>query len=105
MASNLPEITAEERAAALEKARAARAARAAAKADIKAGKVTVAEAVAKAADDPVYGRMTVKALLMSAPGFGRAKTAKAMEAIGISENRRVAGMGARQREAVLALFE
>lgn len=96
----LPNLSDSDRQAALKKAAEARAKRAAVRADIKSGKLGFAE-VLKRADDPIVARMKVSALLESLPGFGKAKAARVMEELEISESRRVQGLGARQREMLL----
>lgn len=96
----LPNLSDADRAAALKKAAEARAKRAALRADIKSGKIGFA-AVMKKADDPIVARLKVSALLESLPGFGKAKAARIMEELEISESRRVQGLGARQREQLL----
>ncbi len=95
----LPQLTAEQRAAALEKAAAARHARAELRENIKNGKVSLEEVLNS--DDPVASRMKVSNLIESLPGYGKAKTAKIMEELGISATRRVQGLGVRQREQLL----
>ena len=102
-ANTTPELTKEERAAALAKAAKARTERAALKDDIKAGKVSVAEVLDMEGD--VARRMKVKDLICSVPGYGEAKAAKLMDRIGIAESSRVQGLGIRQREALLAALE
>lgn len=52
--------------------------------------------------DESVGKMKVLAVLESLPGLGKVKARRLMEEIGISETRRVQGLGAKQREA---LFE
>jgi|SRR5674476_701563 len=96
----LPNLSEADRQAALKKAAEARAKRAAVRADIKAGKLSFAE-VMKRANDPIVARLKVSALLQSLPGFGKAKAARVMEELEISESRRVQGLGARQREMLL----
>jgi hypothetical protein len=96
----LPQLTPAQRTAALEKAAAARQARAKLREEIKSGKTTFA-AVMKDAANPVVARMKVTTLLESLPGFGKAKAAKIMAELEISESRRVQGLGARQREQLL----
>jgi hypothetical protein len=96
----LPNLSEADRQAALKKAAEARAKRAAVRAEIKAGKLGFA-AVLKRADDPIVARMKVSALLESLPGFGKAKAARVMDELQISESRRVQGLGARQREMLL----
>mgnify|MGYP000864558532 FL=1 len=55
-----------------------------------------------ASDDPIAQRLKVSALIESLPGYGKAKAAKIMGELGISDTRRVKGLGARQREQLLA---
>ena len=98
--TNLPSLTSEQRAEALKKAAAARYARAALRDDIKAGKVTLEQVFEM--DDDVARRMKVSALIEAMPGYGKAKAAKIMEELGISESRRIQGLGIRQREQLLA---
>ena len=97
----LPQLTDEQRKAALEKAAQARHARAELRANIKSGKVTLEEVLDS--DDPIANRMKVSALIESLPGYGKAKATKIMDELGISASRRVKGLGARQREQLLAV--
>jgi hypothetical protein len=96
----LPQLTPAQRTAALEKAAAARQARAKLREQIKKGDKSFAD-VMKDASNPVVARMKVTTLLESLPGFGKAKAAKIMSELEISESRRVQGLGARQREQLL----
>jgi hypothetical protein len=96
----LPNLSEADRQAALKKAAEARAKRAAVRAEIKSGSLSFAD-VMKRADDPIVARMKVSALLESLPGFGKAKAAKVMEELAISDSRRVQGLGARQREMLM----
>ncbi len=100
----LPNLTPEQRAAALEKASAARQRRAELKRELKDGNVKLSEVVAMAKDDEVVGKLRVSALLSSLPGIGVAKSKQIMEDVGISESRRVAGLGPHQREALVRQF-
>jgi hypothetical protein len=96
----LPNLSDADRKVALQKAAEARQKRAALRADIKAGKQSFA-AVMKKSDDPIVARMKVSTLLESLPGFGKAKAAKIMSELEISESRRVQGLGARQRAMLM----
>ena len=96
----LPQLTPEQRADALKKAAKARQERAKLREEIKSGKISFAQVMKKSAD-PVVARMRVATLLESLPGFGKAKAAKIMAELEISESRRVQGLGARQREQLL----
>ena len=95
----LPQLSAEDRQKYLKKAEAARRARAKLREDIKSGKVSLQEVFDM--DDDVAKRMKVSILIESMPGYGKAKAAKIMEELEISESRRVQGLGVRQREALL----
>ncbi len=95
----LPQLTDEQRKAALEKAAQARHERAELREKIKSGKVSL-ESVLDS-DDPIAARMKVSALIESLPGYGKAKAAKIMDELGISATRRVKGLGARQREQLI----
>ena len=95
----LPQLTDEQRKAALEKAAAARHARAELREKIKNGDVTLEEVLDS--DDPIASRLKVSALIESLPGYGKDKAAKVMNELGISATRRVKGLGARQREQLI----
>ena len=96
----LPDLTDEQRQAALKKAAEARQKRAELRAKIKSGDMSFADVMAQS-DDPIVARMKVSTLLESLPGYGKAKAAKIMELVDITESRRVQGLGARQREALM----
>ena len=95
----LPQLTDEQRKAALEKAAKARHERAELREKIKSGKVSL-ESVLES-DDPIASRMKVSTLIESLPGYGKVKAAKIMDELGISASRRVKGLGARQREQLV----
>ena len=96
-----PALNPEQRAAALAKAAEARAARAELKNKLKMGTMTVSEALAKADTDDVVGKLKVVNMLESLPGVGKVKARRLMEEIGIADTRRVRGLGAQQRQALL----
>lgn len=95
----LPQLTDEQRKAALEKAAQARHERAELREKIKKGEVSLQEVLES--DDPIASRMKVSALIESLPGYGKAKATRIMDELGISSTRRVKGLGARQREQLL----
>jgi len=99
--ANPPALTPEQRAAALQKAAEARAARAELKEKLKMGSVTLSDALAKADRNDVIGKLKVVAMLESLPGVGKVKARRIMEDIGISESRRVRGLGPQQRLSLL----
>jgi hypothetical protein len=101
---NPPALSEEQRAAALEKAAEARRVRAELKERLKMGSITLSEVFEKAEADDVVGKLKVLALLESLPGVGKVKARRKMDEIGISDTRRVRGLGEQQRKALLAEF-
>jgi hypothetical protein len=95
-----PSLSPEQRAAALEKAKEARAARAEVKARLKMGSLSLADALQSG--DANIGKLKVVSLLESLPGVGKVKARKVMDDVGIADNRRVQGLGAQQRQALLS---
>lgn len=96
----IPQLSAEDRAQALEKAKAARIKRAQVREDLKNEKIALADVIAMK-DDPVVGRMKVSALIETMPGYGKARAEKLMKELQIAESRRLRGLGERQTEALL----
>ncbi len=96
-----PTMTPEQRAAALEKARVVRAKRSEITNKLAMGLTTPAE-VLDQIDDPIIGRMKVKAFVNALPGFGKVKTEKLMEELGIPAERRLQGLGSNQMAALKA---
>ena len=94
-------MTPEQRAAALEKARVVRAKRSEITNKLAMGLTTPAE-VLDQIDDPIIGRMKVKAFVNALPGFGKVKTEKLMEELGIPAERRLQGLGSNQMAALKA---
>jgi transposase len=101
----LPQLTEEQRAAALEKAAAARRTRAELKDRLKRGGTTLKEVLTQSDSDEVLGKMKVSALLEAMPGVGKVRAAQIMERLEIAPSRRLRGLGDRQRRALLADFE
>lgn len=97
-----PSLSADQRQAALEKAAQARRARAELKEKLKMGSLSLAELLRQADTDEIVGKMKVLAVLESLPGLGKVKARRVMEEVGISETRRLHGLGEQQRKK---LFE
>ena len=97
-----PSLSPEQRQAALEKAAAARRQRAELKEKLKMGSLTLKELLDQSNNDEIVGKMKVLAVLESLPGLGKVKARRLMDDIGISETRRVQGLGEQQRRK---LFE
>ena len=100
----LPELTPAQRAAALEKAAAARRTRAAVKHRLKYSAGSLSEVIDAGKTDDVIGKMRVSALLESLPGIGRVRARQVMAEIGISESRRVRGLGTNQIAALVEKY-
>lgn len=100
----LPPLTPEQRAAALEKAAAARRERAEVKNRLKHSGASLSEVVREGQKNDVIGKMKVSALLESLPGVGKVRAKQIMERLSISETRRVRGLGANQIAALVERF-
>jgi DNA uptake protein ComE-like DNA-binding protein len=94
-----PQLSPEQRTAALAKAAEARTARAELKNRLKLGSLSLKEALDS--NDATVGKLKVVSLLESLPGVGKVKARKIMEDIGIAENRRVQGLGQQQKATLL----
>jgi signal recognition particle GTPase len=99
-----PQLSDEQRQAALAKAAEARRARAELKEKLKMGSLTLKELLDQSEADDIVGKMKVVAVLESLPGVGKVKARRTMEDIGISETRRVRGLGDQQRRELLKAF-
>jgi len=97
---SLPHLSQEEKLEALKKAQEMRSKRAELRVQLKQGNLTLQE-VLEQADDEVIGRMRVTYLLQSLPQVGKVTSEKVMKEIGINENRRVQGLGTRQKDELL----
>jgi hypothetical protein len=93
-------LTSEQRAAALEKAAAARRSRADLREQLKQSKISLAEVFKAGERDEAIGKMRVSAVLESMPGVGKIRAERIMERLSISASRRVRGLGAHQRAAL-----
>jgi hypothetical protein len=97
-------LTPEQRQAALAKAAEARRKRAELKEKLKMGSTNLRELLSLADGDDIVGKMKVVSVLESLPGVGKVTARRQMEEIGISENRRLRGLGSQQRESLLSAF-
>ena len=96
-----PALTPEQRAAALEKAARVRRERAEVKDKLKMGNLSLADLLMEADANETIGKMKVVSVLESLPGLGKVKARRLMETVGISDSRRLQGLGAKQRESLL----
>src|SRR5690606_16879075 len=99
-----PKLSDEQRQAALQKAAEARRVRAELKDKLKMGSLNLKELFALAETNEMVGKMKVVAVLESLPGVGKVKARRTMDDIGISESRRLRGLGDQQRAALLETF-
>ncbi|MCO1660970.1 integration host factor, actinobacterial type [Pseudonocardia humida] len=97
----LPTLTPEQRAEALKKAAAARTARKELRESIARGDETIPSVLDRAKSDAIVGKTKVADLLKSLPGYGPAKVTALLEQTGIDASRRAAGLGDRQRQALI----
>jgi transposase len=100
----LPQLTPEQRTAALEKAAAARRERAEVKNRLKYSQGSLSEVIEQGRTDDTIGKLKVVALLESLPGVGKVKARAIMAEVGISETRRVRGLGPHQAKALVDRF-
>lgn len=98
----LPTLTTEARAEALKKAAAVRKERSEFLANLKDGSVSLKQVLER--DDAVVGKTYVRRLLESLPGIGKVRADQVLGDLGITERRRVQGLGPRQKERLLELF-
>ena len=96
----LPPLTAEDRAAALQKGQAARRYRAEVKSRVRSGATTPAAVLRDAEADEVLAKMKVFELVTSVPGVGKVRAQQIMTRLGISDDRRLRGLGTNQRQAL-----
>ena len=96
----LPPLTPEQRLDALAKAAAARRERAEVKNRLKHSGASLVAVVHDGQGNDIIGKMRVSALLESMPGVGKVRARQIMERLGISETRRVRGLGANQVAAL-----
>jgi hypothetical protein len=101
----LPQLTDEQRAAALEKAAAARRLRAELKDRLKRGGTNLKQVLKDAETNEVLGKMKVSALLEALPKVGKVKAQEIMTELEIAPTRRLRGLGDRQRKALLEKFD
>lgn len=91
-----PQLTAEQRVAALAKASASRKRRAEVKNKIKNGELSIDDVLSLALTDEAIGKMRVKELLESLAGVGKIRVISLMERLNISPTRRIQGLGRHQ---------
>lgn len=98
----LPELTPEQREAALAKAQESRQARAAVAAKLRSREWTLADVFAAEAEHPV-AKMRITQVLRALPGFGPVRVQKVLAEADVAETRRVRGLGTAQRRVLLEI--
>ena len=88
----------------MEKATAARRARADIKARLKKDPDALADVLASGESDDAIAKMRVTAIIESMPGVGKIRAEQIMQRLGIAASRRVRGLGANQRAALVREF-
>ncbi|HHC07122.1 MAG TPA: integration host factor [Actinobacteria bacterium] len=97
----VPDVTDDQRRRALERAAEARRRRAEIKSLLSTGSLTLREVLERAEEDEILAGTKIGAIVGSLPGMGKVKTKRLLAELGIAENRRLRGLGSRQREALL----
>jgi hypothetical protein len=101
----VPELTAEQRRAALEKAARVRRERAEVKNRLKNSGASLTDVLKSGQSNDVVAKMKVLDLLQAMPGLGKVRARTLMQRLNISESRRVRGLGANQVAALEREFD
>ena len=67
---------------------------------LKHSGASLGEVLKEGRENDIVGKMKVSAVLESLPGVGKVRARKIMEEIGISESRRIRGLGTQQLAAL-----
>ena len=102
--AGLPQLTDEQRRAALAKAAEARRVRAEIKELLKMGTLSLSELLDRSDNDRILAKMKVLSVLEALPKLGKVKARRTMDEVGISESRRLRGLGSQQRAELVARF-
>ena len=99
-----PQLTDEQRRAALAKAAEARRVRAEIKELLKMGTLSLSELLDRSDNDRILAKMKVLSVLEALPKLGKVKARRTMDEVGISDSRRLRGLGSQQRAELVARF-
>jgi len=102
--AGLPQLTDEQRRAALAKAAEARRVRAEIKELLKMGTLSLSELLNRSDNDRILAKMKVLSVLEALPKLGKVKARRTMDEVGISDSRRLRGLGSQQRAELVARF-
>lgn len=100
----IPQLTTEQLQAARAAATQARRRRAGLKASLRAGEISLAEALDQASQDDVLAHVKVVDLLKAVPRVGEKRATSLMERLDIAANRRIRGLGRHQVAGLKAEF-
>jgi guanylate kinase len=100
-----PQLSPEQRASALAKAKESRQIRAAVKVRIKSGELSVTDVIAMSKDDEAIAKMRVLELIESIAGVGKIRGKAILEKLDISLTRRIQGLGRHQLESLEKEFQ
>jgi guanylate kinase len=99
-----PQLTADQRSAALAKAKQSRQERSLVKSKVKSGELSLSEVFNLADKDPVVAKMRVAELLAAISGVGKIRAQAIMERLDISPTRRIQGLGKHQVASLTSEF-
>lgn len=99
-----PKLTPEQRAAALESAKQARRTRSDIKEQVKTGQLKVLQVIELASTNEAIAKMRVSDLLESIPGVGKVRVTTILNRLGISDTRRIQGLGVLQLQKLKREF-
>ncbi|MEE3102555.1 MAG: integration host factor, actinobacterial type [Actinomycetota bacterium] len=102
--AGLPQLTDEQRRAALAMAAEARRVRAEIKELLKMGTLSLSELLDRSDNDRILAKMKVLSVLEALPKLGKVKARRTMDEVGISDSRRLRGLGSQQRAELVARF-
>ncbi|AOG27366.1 integration host factor, actinobacterial type [Cutibacterium avidum] len=102
---SIPTLSPEQLSAAREAATRSRRVRAEFKARVRAGDLSLSEALDEAAEDDVLAHVKVVDLLKALPRVGEKRAAEIMERLDIAPNRRIRGLGRHQIAGLRAEFD
>ena len=102
--SRPPEMSDEDRRRALELSKESRQIRAKYKGLINSGELSIIDFLTMAESNSILGKMRVKDLLESVPGYGKVRVENLMKKSEISPTRRVQGLGKKQRSSLIGHF-
>lgn len=100
----IPNLTAEQRKANLEKAMAARSKRSVILKSVADGTYSIEDVLNMALEDKTVARMRTFTLIKAVPGYGFSKTQQLFKKLHIAESRRLGGLGTNQRAALIETF-